>query len=50
VEQPKEPGSDLRIKFELSFRQHRQPLLPWLVIGIALIGLIERLVRMWIET
>lgn len=46
----KGPRSDLRIKFELRFRRHRAPLLPWLVIGIVVVGVAERLMRMWIET
>lgn len=50
MEQPKVPSPDLRIKFELCFRRNRRPLLPWFVISIALLGLIERVLRMWIET
>lgn len=50
MDQPNVPGPDLHIKFELHFRRSRRPLLPWLVIGIALLGLIEKVMRMWIET
>jgi len=50
MESSKDSDEHLCIKFELSFRRRQAPLLPWLVIGIALVGLIGHLVQMWIET
>lgn len=41
--------ADLHIKFELTCRR-RASFVPWLVIGLALIGLVGHLVHMWIET
>lgn len=46
----KAPHPDLHIKFELSSRRGCAGVWRGIVIGIVLIGVAERLVRLWIET